>query len=58
MFDELEILDWLTKVENMDSEDAIERVNKKVNSFFQLICFNIEIKFPFFIRCSRDCWVK
>lgn len=30
MFEELEILDWLTKVENMDSEDAIERVNRKM----------------------------
>lgn len=26
----MEVLDWLTKVENMDSEDAIERVNKKM----------------------------
>lgn len=30
LFEEMEVLDWLTKVENMDSEDAIERVNKKM----------------------------
>ena len=30
MFDEVEVLEWLTRPENMESSDAIERVNRRM----------------------------
>ncbi|KAI1286795.1 Protein disulfide-isomerase A5 [Halotydeus destructor] len=36
MLDEIEVLEWLTRPENMESSDAIERVNRRM--FERLMC--------------------
>lgn len=49
LFDEEEVLEWLTNPENMEMDDAIERVNKRM---FERILAKSEYLTVFFCKCS------
>ena len=51
LFDEVEVLEWLTRPENMESRDAIERVNRRM--FERLVAKNNYLAVLFYSK--TDC---